>query len=38
MHKTRYTELIEEKVEKILEPMSTGGNFLNRAPTAYALI
>jgi hypothetical protein len=27
----------EEKVEKSLEHMGTGENFLNRAPIAYAL-
>ena len=36
-HKTRYTKLIEEKVGKSLEHMSTGENFLNRTPMAYAL-
>jgi hypothetical protein len=36
-HKTRYTELIEEKVRKSLEDMGTGENYLNRIPIAYAL-
>jgi hypothetical protein len=30
-------KVIEEKVGKSLEHMSTGGKFLNRTPTAYAL-
>jgi hypothetical protein len=30
-------KLIEQKVEKRLESMSTGGKFLNRTPMAYAL-
>ena len=30
-------KLIEEKVEKSLGHMSTGVNFLNRTPIAYAL-
>ena len=30
-------KLIEEKVGKSLEYMSTGGNFLNRKPMIYAL-
>ena len=29
--------LIEEKLEKILEHMGTGGKFLNRIPMAYTL-
>jgi hypothetical protein len=29
--------LIEEKVGKSLEPIGTGGNFLNRTPMAHAL-
>jgi hypothetical protein len=29
--------LIEEKVEKSLELIGTGGNFLNRTPMAHAL-
>jgi hypothetical protein len=29
--------LIEEKVEKILEHIGTGGNFLNRTPMAHAV-
>ena len=35
--KTRYTELIEEKEEKGLELIGTGGNFLNRTPMAHTL-
>jgi hypothetical protein len=29
--------LVEEKVEKILEHMGTGEDFLNRTPMAYSL-
>jgi hypothetical protein len=29
--------LIEDKVEKILELVDSGGNFLNRTPMAHAL-
>jgi hypothetical protein len=36
-HKTRYTETIEEKVGKILEPTGRGEISLNRTPIAYAL-
>ena len=36
-HKTRYTELTEEKVGKSFELIGTGGNFLNRTPMAHAL-
>jgi len=30
-------KLLEEKVEKSLEHMGTGKNFMNRTPMAYAL-
>lgn len=36
-HKTRYTELIGEKVWKSFKHMGIGENFLNRTPSAYAL-
>ena len=31
-------KLIEKKLEKSIEYMGTGENFLNRTPIAYALI
>jgi hypothetical protein len=36
-HKTRDTEILEEKVGKSLEDMGTGEKFLNRTPMAYAI-
>jgi hypothetical protein len=36
-YKTRYTESKKEKVEKSLELIGTGGNFLNRTPITHAL-
>ena len=36
-HKTRHTKTNRKNVWKILEHMGTGGNFLNKAPIAYAL-
>jgi hypothetical protein len=36
-HKTRVTELIEEKMGKSLKDMGTGGKFLNRTAMACAV-
>ena len=37
LHKTRYTELLEEKVVKSLEDIGTGESFLGRTPMDYGL-